>query len=187
MPHKSSQQTTQSSTHAPERCPKCHEFLGRNYPHCSSCREAAEQPIKIAWQAILHAQDIAPGTPAEQQLAATVLANSDAYWWSEVEAAMRLTPCPSCNGPLAMDRQSAQNASQAATCSGEKTLTLPPTEQSVATNTPSASSFAASPNRIATVKPPSTAGDSISPSSYAALTPVAQRISLLKSEAKSDT
>jgi len=29
-----------------------------------------------------------------------VLAQSDEYWWSEVEADMRLTPCLSCHGPL---------------------------------------------------------------------------------------
>lgn len=100
MPHKSPQQTIQSSTLATERCPQCHEFIGRNYPRCSSCRAAAEQPIKTAWQALLQAQGIASGTPAERQLATTVLAQSDAYWWSEVEAAMLLTSCPSCNGTL---------------------------------------------------------------------------------------
>jgi hypothetical protein len=64
-----------------------------------------EQPIKAAWLALLQAQNIAPATLAEQQLAATVLAQSDEYWWSEVEAAMRLTLCLSCHGLLAMDRQ----------------------------------------------------------------------------------
>ena len=100
MPDKPSPKTTQSSIPTPEKCPQCHEFIGRNYPHCPSCRNAAEQPIKSAWQTLLQAQHITPGTPTEQQLAATVLAHSDQYWWSEVEAAMRLTPCPSCNGPL---------------------------------------------------------------------------------------
>ena len=100
MPHKPSPKTAQSSASGPEKCPQCHEFIGCNYPHCPSCRETAEQPIKTAWQALLHTKGIAPNTTDEQQLAATVLAHSDEYWWSEVEAAMRLTPCPSCNGPL---------------------------------------------------------------------------------------
>jgi hypothetical protein len=100
MAGKSSQQTAQPSTPSLERCPQCQEFIGRGYPYCASCREVAEQPIRAAWQGLLHAQGIAPGTPSEQQLAATVLAQSDAYWWSEVEAAMRLTPCPACSGPL---------------------------------------------------------------------------------------
>src|SRR5690348_12729588 len=100
MPHKSSQQTAKSSALTPEKCPQCHELIGRNYPRCSSCHEAAEQPIKAAWQTLLQAQGIASGTSSEQQLASTVLAHHDAYWWSEVEAAMRLTSCPSCNGPL---------------------------------------------------------------------------------------
>lgn len=83
-----------------EVCPQCQEFVGRSYPHCAACRDVAEQPIKAAWLALLQARNIAPATLAEQQLAATVLAQSDEYWWSEVEAAMRLTPCLSCHGPL---------------------------------------------------------------------------------------
>jgi len=100
MARKSSRQTVQPSAPSLEICPQCQEFVGRNYPHCAYCREVAEQPIKAAWQALLHTQDIDQGTPSEQKLAATVLAQSDKYWWSEVEAAMRLTLCPSCSGPL---------------------------------------------------------------------------------------
>lgn len=93
-------QHTQDAAPAIEICHQCREFVGRNYPECLYCREIAEEPIKVAWQTLLHAQHIAPGTTAERELAANVLAHSDRYWWSEVEAAMRLTPCPSCGGPL---------------------------------------------------------------------------------------
>lgn len=81
-------------------CPQCRELIGRNYPQCSSCRQVAEQLIDDAWQALLTAQSITPGTPLERELAAIVLEESDQYWWREVEAAMRLTSCPACHGPL---------------------------------------------------------------------------------------
>lgn len=89
-----------SSGSAPALCPQCQEFLGRNYPHCAHCRETTEQPIQAAWQTLLQAQQITPGTPEERELAATVLLHSPEYWWDEVEAAMRLTPCATCGGPL---------------------------------------------------------------------------------------
>jgi hypothetical protein len=60
----------------------------------------AEQPIREAWQALLQTRQVAPGSQAEAALAATVLENSPEYWWSEVEAAMRLTHCAACGGPL---------------------------------------------------------------------------------------
>jgi hypothetical protein len=100
MARKASPQTAQPSTPSVEVCPQCQEFVGRNYPHCAPCRKVIEQPIKAAWLALLHTQNIAPATLSERQLAAHILAQSDEYWWSEVEAAMRLTPCPSCSGPL---------------------------------------------------------------------------------------
>lgn len=84
----------------PARCPLCHEFAGRGYPHCSACRETAEQPISSAWQALLQASQVVPGSPEEITLVATVLENSPEYWWSEVEAAMRLASCPACGGSL---------------------------------------------------------------------------------------
>jgi hypothetical protein len=100
MGRKSSQKHAQHSASTPEFCPQCQEFVGRNYPQCLHCREVAEQPIKASWQALLRVQNIVPGTPPERELASTILADSDHYWWSEVEASMRLTPCPSCGGPL---------------------------------------------------------------------------------------
>jgi hypothetical protein len=60
----------------------------------------AEQPIRTAWLALLQTRQVAPDSPAELELARVVLENSSAYWWSEVEAAMRLTPCAACGGPL---------------------------------------------------------------------------------------
>src|SRR5689334_13742415 len=100
MPRKSSQQSEQHAHHSVESCPQCQQFLGRSYPQCTNCRAIVEWPIKAAWQALLHAQNIAPATPTEQELATTVLGQSDVYWWSEVEAAMRLAFCPACHGPL---------------------------------------------------------------------------------------
>ena len=97
MPRKS---TPQPTAHSVEICPQCQQFLGRSYPHCTTCCAIVERPIKAAWQALLHAQNITPATPAEQKLATTVLDQSDEYWWSEIEAAMRLTSCPACSGPL---------------------------------------------------------------------------------------
>jgi hypothetical protein len=93
MARKASPQTSQPSTPSVQVCPQCQEFVGRSYPHCAACREVIEQPIKAACLALLHAQNIAPATLSEQQLAAHVLAQSEEYWWSEVEAAMRLTSC----------------------------------------------------------------------------------------------
>jgi hypothetical protein len=98
--HKAFTQPGQSSGQAPAICPECKEFIGRSYPHCSSCREVAEKPIRTAWQELLQAQDIVPGTLAELELAATILEQSAEYWWGEVEAAMRLTRCSTCGGPL---------------------------------------------------------------------------------------
>ena len=89
MGHKSSQKRAQHSAPAVEFCPQCRAFVGRNYPQCLYCREVAEQPIKACWQALLRAQNIAPNTSSERELAATILAESDHYWWSEVEAALR--------------------------------------------------------------------------------------------------
>lgn len=100
MPRKSAPQPERQANPSIEICPQCQQFLGRSYPQCATCREIVERPIKAAWQALLQAQDIVPATPAEQELAATVLERSDEYWWSEVEAAIRLTPCPACDGPL---------------------------------------------------------------------------------------
>src|SRR6266567_2551044 len=91
MGRKSSQKHAQHSALTVELCPQCQAFVGRNYPQCLHCREVAEQQIKASWQALLRVQNIAPGTPPERELAATILADSDHYWWSEVEAAMRLT------------------------------------------------------------------------------------------------
>lgn len=93
-------QMSPSTEQAPEICSECGEFIGRSYPHCSTCRDVAEAPIRIAWQELLQARDIAPGTPAERELAATILEQPAEYWWSEVEAAMRLTACSTCGGPL---------------------------------------------------------------------------------------
>jgi hypothetical protein len=93
-------QPGQSSGQAPVTCSECREFIGRNYPHCSGCREVADKPIKMAWQELLQIHNIAPGTPAELELAATVLEQPAEYWWSEVEAAMWLTRCSICGGPL---------------------------------------------------------------------------------------
>ncbi len=98
--HKPVEQHTEDAAPIIEICRECQEFVGRNYPHCPRCREVAEEPVRTAWQAILHAQNIAPGTTAERELAAAILAHSDRYWWSEVEGAMLLTPCSSCGGPL---------------------------------------------------------------------------------------
>jgi len=100
MPHKSSSLADKPGSGSIEICPQCQQFLGRSYPQCATCREVVERPIKAAWQALLQAQNIVPATPAEQDLVATVLERGDEYWWSEVEAAMRLTPCPACRGPL---------------------------------------------------------------------------------------
>lgn len=99
-PNKAFKQPEKSSSQAPVTCPMCSEFIGRSYPHCSFCREVAEKPIKLAWQELLQAQDILPGTPAELELATTVLEQPTEYWWSEVEAAIRLMHCPTCGGPL---------------------------------------------------------------------------------------
>ena len=93
-------QPERSSAFTPATCLECGEFVGRGYPHCSSCREIAERPIRTAWQELLQARDIAAGSPAELELAATILEQPTEYWWSEVEAAMRLTPCSTCGGPL---------------------------------------------------------------------------------------
>ncbi|HEU5230105.1 MAG TPA: hypothetical protein VFU49_19960 [Ktedonobacteraceae bacterium] len=90
----------QPTTHSVKICPQCQQFLGRSYPYCTTCREIVERPIKASWQTLLHAQNIAPATPAEQKLVMIVLDQSDEYWWSEVEAAMRLTSCPACRGSL---------------------------------------------------------------------------------------
>lgn len=92
--------TEQSIAGTPAYCPECRQFVGRGYPHCSSCREVAEEPIRLAWESCLLAHQIAPGRPAEQELASQILANAAEYWWSEVEAALRLTGCPTCGGPL---------------------------------------------------------------------------------------
>jgi len=100
MPRKSSPQSERQANYSIEICPQCQQFLGRSYPQCATCREIVERPIRDAWQALLQAQNIASTAPAGQELAATVLERSDEYWWSEVEAAMRLTPCPACGGPL---------------------------------------------------------------------------------------
>jgi hypothetical protein len=100
MGRKSSPKPTQQSASTLEICPQCQTFVGRNYPECPHCREVVEQPIKTAWQALLHTHNIEPNTDQERELAATILADSDQYWWSEVEAAMRRTSCPTCGGPL---------------------------------------------------------------------------------------
>lgn len=89
-----------AGSNTPTRCPLCHEFAGRGYPRCAACQEVAEQPIRAAWRTLLQTRQVMPDSPAEAVLAATVLENSPEYWWSEVEAAMRLTPCTVCGGPL---------------------------------------------------------------------------------------
>src|SRR5579875_232887 len=99
MARKSLHQNAGHSPAALEICPQCQTFVGRNYPHCPYCRDIAELPIKDSWQALLNARNIMPGTQQERELAVTILEHSDQYWWSEVEAAMRLTPCSSCRGP----------------------------------------------------------------------------------------
>jgi len=95
-----SPQTIQFSTPSVKVCPACQEFVGRSYPDCVVCREVVEEPIGAAWLLLLHAQESALAPLSAQQLAAHVLAHSEIYWWSEVEAAMRLTACPLCHGPL---------------------------------------------------------------------------------------
>src|SRR5579859_7590128 len=100
MARKSSQKDAQHPAPTIEICPQCQVFVGRNYPQCLHCREVVDQRIKASWQALLRAQNIAPGTIAERELVAAILAHSDQYWWSEVEMAMRLTPCPACGGSL---------------------------------------------------------------------------------------
>jgi hypothetical protein len=99
-PPKAVAQSGASSGQAPSICPECKEFIGRSYPHCSTCREVAETPVRTAWQGLLQARGIAPGTLEERKLAATILEQPAEYWWSEVEAAMRLTSCSTCGGPL---------------------------------------------------------------------------------------
>lgn len=83
-----------------ERCSQCHEFVGRNFPECPECRRPVERLIQAAWEALRDALDISAGSQQEQALAETVLAHSEQYWWSEVEAAMRMARCPACAGVL---------------------------------------------------------------------------------------
>ena len=103
MGHKKAQKPmrkTEAQTNTLAACPQCHEFTGRNFPGCQECREPVEKIIRSAWEALLAGQRIAAGSEQEQEMVDRVLEHSEQYWWSEVEAAMRMTPCPACNGPL---------------------------------------------------------------------------------------
>lgn len=81
-------------------CAQCQDFLGRNVPQCQACREVVERMIQVVWADLLRTRGIPTGSQQECELAATVLEHSEQYWWSEVEAAMQLTRCPACGGPL---------------------------------------------------------------------------------------
>src|SRR5579859_5729436 len=74
----------------------CGSQLSPVSPLPRGCRPADQSLLASA----LARSAIAPGTIAERELAAAILAHSDQYWWSEVEMAMRLTPCPACGGLL---------------------------------------------------------------------------------------
>lgn len=108
MGHKKVQRRVQESPEQSRRleiCARCRHFLGRNYPHCTGCQKPVEQIIQTVWQALLAEQKVVAGTAQEQELVASVLAHSEDYWWSEVEAAMQLSTCPACQGTLGYGQQ----------------------------------------------------------------------------------